>query len=163
MLRQIVPVFFTRDIPATLAYYTGKLGFQCLGTWQDPPVYAIVARDRQVIHFRCAAPPTANPDKYADEPVRGRCRRTLWGVRRPRRRVRSRTWQHALALPGVRGEGLRWPSAGFRREPIAFFQGKIRKRRVFPEFPGADDVSISVRPCNRRLLVASEWCGSNRL
>ena len=28
---------------------------------------------------------------------------------------------------------------------------------------GADDVSISVRPCNRRLLVASEWCGSNRL
>jgi catechol 2,3-dioxygenase-like lactoylglutathione lyase family enzyme len=77
MLRRIAPVFFTRDIPATLAYYTGKLGFACLGTWpgalspKDPPVYAsvyaIVARDRQVIHFRCAAPPTANPDKYADE------------------------------------------------------------------------------------------------
>src|SRR5215472_4335644 len=74
MLRQIAPVFFTLDIPATLAYYTGKLGFACLGTWpsnghekQDPPVYAIVARDHQVIHFRCAAPPTANPDKYADE------------------------------------------------------------------------------------------------
>src|SRR5260370_31556245 len=83
------------DIPATLAYYTGKLGFACLGTWQDPPVnaieWAIVARDQQVIHFRtfplrapsrartfifagckysphpCAEPPTANPDKYADE------------------------------------------------------------------------------------------------
>lgn len=27
MLRQIAPVFFTMDIPATLAYYTGKLGF----------------------------------------------------------------------------------------------------------------------------------------
>jgi hypothetical protein len=67
MLRQIAPVFFTMDIPATLAYYAGKLGFACLGTWQDPPVYAIVARDQQVIHFRCAAPPTANPDKYADE------------------------------------------------------------------------------------------------
>jgi catechol 2,3-dioxygenase-like lactoylglutathione lyase family enzyme len=73
MLRQIAPVFFTRDIPATLAYYIGKLGFACLGTWptalslNDPPVYAIVARDQQVIHFRCAAPPTANPDKYADE------------------------------------------------------------------------------------------------
>jgi len=67
MLRQIAPVFFTRDIPATLAYYTGKLGFACLGTWLDPPVYAIVARDQQVIHFRCAEPPTANPDKYADE------------------------------------------------------------------------------------------------
>ena len=67
MLRQIAPVFFTLDIPATLAYYTGKLGFACLGTWQDPPVYAIVARDQQVIHFRCAQPPTANPDKYPDE------------------------------------------------------------------------------------------------
>jgi hypothetical protein len=34
---------------------------------QDPPVYAIVARDHQVIHFRCAGPPTANPGKYRDE------------------------------------------------------------------------------------------------
>ena len=67
MLRQIAPVFFTMDIPATLAYYTGELGFQCQGTWQDPPVYAIVARDQQLIHFRCAQPPTANPEKYADE------------------------------------------------------------------------------------------------
>jgi uncharacterized glyoxalase superfamily protein PhnB len=33
-------------------------------------VYAIVARDQQVIHFRCAEPPTANPDKYADELLR---------------------------------------------------------------------------------------------
>jgi len=70
MLRQIAPVFFTMDIPATLAYYTGKLGFACLGTWQDPPVYAIVARDQQVIHFRCAQPPTANPDKYWAELLR---------------------------------------------------------------------------------------------
>jgi len=67
MVRQIAPVFFTLDIPGTLAYYIGKLGFECLGTWQDPPVYAIVARDGQVIHFRCAEPPTANPDKYSDE------------------------------------------------------------------------------------------------
>lgn len=67
MLRQIAPVFFTMDIPATLAYYTGKLGFTCQGTWQDPPVYAIVARDQLVIHFRCAEPPTPNPDKYLDE------------------------------------------------------------------------------------------------
>ena len=67
MIRQIVPLFFTTDIPATLAYYKDKLGFECLGTWQDPPVYAIVARDHQAIHFRCAQPPTANPDKYDDE------------------------------------------------------------------------------------------------
>lgn len=67
MIRQIVPLFFTTRIPETLAYYREKLGFECLGTWQDPPVYAIVARDQQAIHFRCAAPPTPNPDKYADE------------------------------------------------------------------------------------------------
>jgi uncharacterized glyoxalase superfamily protein PhnB len=67
MIRQIAPVFFTLDIPGTLAYYKDKLGFECLGTWMDPPVYAIVARDEHPIHFRCAAPPTANPDKYADE------------------------------------------------------------------------------------------------
>ena len=67
MIRQIVPVFFTMHIPPTLGYYKDKLGFECLGTWQDPPVYAIVERDHQVIHFRCAKPPTANPEKYRDE------------------------------------------------------------------------------------------------
>jgi len=67
MIRQIAPVFFTLNIPATVAYYQDKLGFACLGTWQDPPVYAIVARDRQPIHFRCAEPPTPNPDKYHGE------------------------------------------------------------------------------------------------
>jgi len=66
MIRQIAPQFFTSDIPATLAYYRDKLGFDCLGTWLDPPVYAIVARDQHRIHFRSAEPPAANPDKYAD-------------------------------------------------------------------------------------------------
>jgi catechol 2,3-dioxygenase-like lactoylglutathione lyase family enzyme len=67
MIRHIAPQFFTTDIPATLAYYKDKLGFECTGSWQDPPVYAIVARDQQTIHFRCAEPPTANPDKYSEE------------------------------------------------------------------------------------------------
>src|SRR5258708_14584063 len=57
---------FRQRSPITLE----SLAFACLGTWQDPPVYAIVARDQQVIHFRCAEPPTANPDKYADELLR---------------------------------------------------------------------------------------------
>jgi uncharacterized glyoxalase superfamily protein PhnB len=48
-------------------YYKEQLGFECLGTWQDPPAYAIVARDQHAIHFRFARPRTANPDKYADE------------------------------------------------------------------------------------------------
>lgn len=67
MIRKIAPQFFTMDIPRTLACYKDKLGFECLGTWQDPPVYAIVARDEHAIHFRCAEPPTANLDKYEDE------------------------------------------------------------------------------------------------
>ncbi len=67
MIRQIAPLFFTTDIPRTLAYYKDKLGFECRGTWLDPPVYAIVARDKRAIHFRCAEPPAANPDKYVDE------------------------------------------------------------------------------------------------
>ena len=67
MIRWIAPQFFTTDIPRTLAYYKDKLVFECLGTWQEPPVYAIVARDQHAIHFRCAEPPIANPDKYPDE------------------------------------------------------------------------------------------------
>jgi uncharacterized glyoxalase superfamily protein PhnB len=67
MIRQIAPQFFTTDMRATLVYYSEKLGFECLGTWNDPPVYAIVARDGQRIHFRLADPGTPNPDKYADE------------------------------------------------------------------------------------------------
>ena len=67
MIRRIAPQFFTTDIRATLAYYRDKLGFECLSTGLDPPVYAIVARDQHTIHFRCAEPPTSNPDKYADE------------------------------------------------------------------------------------------------
>jgi len=51
MIRQIAPQFFTTDIQATLDYYRDKLGFDCLSTWQNPPVYAIVARDQHAITF----------------------------------------------------------------------------------------------------------------
>ncbi len=67
MIRQIAPQFFTTNMPSTLTYYRDKLGFESLGTWQDPPVYAIVARDQQRIHFRNAESPAPSPDKYGDE------------------------------------------------------------------------------------------------
>jgi uncharacterized glyoxalase superfamily protein PhnB len=67
MIHQIAPQFFTADIPGTVAYYKDKLGFECLGMWQDPPVYAIVARDQHAIHFRCTASAAAGSDKYEDE------------------------------------------------------------------------------------------------
>ena len=67
MIRQIAPQFFTTDLARTLAYYGDVLGFHCLGTWGEPPVYAIVARDDRAIHFRVAEPPAPNPGKYAEE------------------------------------------------------------------------------------------------
>jgi uncharacterized glyoxalase superfamily protein PhnB len=67
MIRQIAPQFFTTAMAATLAYYKDTLGFDCVGTWGDPTVYAIVTRDQHAIHFRLADPPTPNPDKYTDE------------------------------------------------------------------------------------------------
>lgn len=56
-----------RNIPGTIAYYRDRFGFECLRTWRAPPVYAIVGRNRQAIHFRCAALATTRPNKYADE------------------------------------------------------------------------------------------------
>jgi uncharacterized glyoxalase superfamily protein PhnB len=67
MIRQIAPQFFAQDLPATLAYYRDKLGFECLGAWGDPPSYAIVERDGHRIHFRCTPCVATGPDKYADE------------------------------------------------------------------------------------------------
>jgi uncharacterized glyoxalase superfamily protein PhnB len=63
----IAPQFFTTGIPAALAYYKDKLGFECVGAWHDPPVYAIVDRDGHAIHFRPAEPPRANPANYTEE------------------------------------------------------------------------------------------------
>jgi len=56
------------DIAGTLAYYNDKLGFKCFGHVAGPAGLTPSLRaTRHAIHFRCAAPPTANPDKYADE------------------------------------------------------------------------------------------------
>jgi len=67
MIRQIAPVFFATDLPGTLAYYDGKLGFACVGTYGDPPFYAIVARDGHAVHFRCVVAHAVHPEKYAEE------------------------------------------------------------------------------------------------
>jgi catechol 2,3-dioxygenase-like lactoylglutathione lyase family enzyme len=71
MIRQIEPVFFTTDLPRTVAWYEAKLGFFCVGTWpHEPdctPTYAIVSRDSRATHFRRAEPPTANSEKYDEE------------------------------------------------------------------------------------------------
>jgi catechol 2,3-dioxygenase-like lactoylglutathione lyase family enzyme len=67
MIRRIAPQFFTTNMPATLAYYQDKLGFRCLGTWGDPPFYAVMTREEHAIHFRCVEALTFDPEKYAEE------------------------------------------------------------------------------------------------
>ena len=121
MIRHIAPVFFTTDLPATLAYYKDKLAFECLGTWHDPPVYAIIARDGRAIHFRCAEPPAANPDKcpeelldaylFVDDADALYSKYAARGVEFARH-LGNMQWKSRECC-----EGLRRPSSRFRREP----------------------------------------------
>ena len=67
MIRQIAPQFFTTDLLRPSPITGTNLASTVSAPGEDPPVYAIVARDQHRIHFRCAEPPAPNPDKYADE------------------------------------------------------------------------------------------------
>jgi len=67
MIRQIAPVFFSTDLAGTLAYYEDKLGFECVGTYGDPPFYGIVARDGFAVHFRAVDATAVAAEKYAEE------------------------------------------------------------------------------------------------
>jgi predicted enzyme related to lactoylglutathione lyase len=50
-LRAIAPHFAVADVVATADYYRDKLGFELLGYFLDPPVFAMVARDGIEIHL----------------------------------------------------------------------------------------------------------------
>jgi hypothetical protein len=85
----------------------------------------MVARDRQAIHFRCAEPPTANPDKYRDELLDAYV--FVEDADALYAEYAGQGVEFTLGLANmpwhsrrVRGEGLRWPSTGFRREPTVF-------------------------------------------
>jgi hypothetical protein len=49
--RSIAPQFVVPDVIRTAEYYREKLGFEILGYFLDPPVYAIVRRGNAEIHF----------------------------------------------------------------------------------------------------------------
>ncbi len=38
-------VLLVRDLPASVAYWVEKLGFEATGTWGDPPEFAILRRN----------------------------------------------------------------------------------------------------------------------
>lgn len=47
----LAPQFVVPDVVKTAEYYRDKLGFEILGYFLDPPVYAMVRRDSAEIHF----------------------------------------------------------------------------------------------------------------
>jgi hypothetical protein len=50
-LTGIAPQFVVPDVVGTAEFYREKLGFELLGYFADPPVYAMVRRDNAEIHF----------------------------------------------------------------------------------------------------------------
>jgi uncharacterized glyoxalase superfamily protein PhnB len=50
-LRAIAPQFVVPDVVRTAEWYRDNLGFDILGYFLDPPVYAMVRRDSVEIHF----------------------------------------------------------------------------------------------------------------
>src|SRR5688500_9640802 len=109
MIRQIAPQFFTTDLPATLAYYKDRLGFECLSIWHDPPVYAIVARTlplRRVSHALSRQVLRRAARRLLVRRKRGRSTRRVLG---PRCRARASAGRHTLAGARICREGLRRP------------------------------------------------------
>jgi len=51
ILTGIAPQFVVPDVVKTAEFYRDKLGFELLGFFADPPVYAMVRRDSAEIHF----------------------------------------------------------------------------------------------------------------
>lgn len=47
----LAPQFVVPDVVKTAEFYRDKLGFEILGSFADPPVYAIVRRGNAEIHF----------------------------------------------------------------------------------------------------------------
>lgn len=47
----IAPTFVVLDVVKTAEYYRDVLGFELLGFFADPPVYAMLRRDNAEIHF----------------------------------------------------------------------------------------------------------------
>ena len=57
MLKLAIPNVFVKDFPASLAYYTGPLGFRALFIYGEIPFYAHVARDEAILAIRHVTKP----------------------------------------------------------------------------------------------------------
>jgi hypothetical protein len=47
----LAPQFVVPDVVRSAEYYRDRIGFEILGYFRDPPVFAIVRRDGAEIHF----------------------------------------------------------------------------------------------------------------
>lgn len=51
VFESVAPIFTVRNLPEALAFYTDQLEFEIGWTWEDPPTYASVCRDRVEINL----------------------------------------------------------------------------------------------------------------
>lgn len=56
-LTNLRPMLAVEDLPRTIAFYRDRLGFTCVGTFGEPPVWCGMERDGQGIMFN--TPPAA--------------------------------------------------------------------------------------------------------
>ncbi len=49
-------VLLARDVPAAVAYWSEKVGFSVVGTWGEPPEFAILKRDLAFVMVGAAPP-----------------------------------------------------------------------------------------------------------
>jgi catechol 2,3-dioxygenase-like lactoylglutathione lyase family enzyme len=47
----VIPILYSSDIPRSISYYTGKLGFDSKWEWDQPPTFGGVSRDCIEIFF----------------------------------------------------------------------------------------------------------------
>lgn len=71
----IAPSFVVRDVVATAEYYRDVLGFEILGYFNEPPVFAMVGRGGVEIHFGKA---DAEPQRSNIELRRISCDAYIW-------------------------------------------------------------------------------------
>ena len=67
------PILFARDLGATIAYWTEKVGFETRGVFGEPPDFAILARDGAMLMLSQA------PDDHEVVPF-WKIKHQLWNV-----------------------------------------------------------------------------------
>ena len=60
-LRSLTPMLAVTDLARTIAFYRDRLGFSCVNTFGDPPVWCMLRRDGVEIMFN--APPRADVER----------------------------------------------------------------------------------------------------